>query len=233
MLKTGRTWLIVIDHNIAIKGCLWVYAEIIGPIDYKKKTWTFGQLDKWNAILLTQRTLRSFSDCRCLKFKELFTPYGFVANFLSLENYDALFTTPLHPARYIQDTFFLKDPPTKKTLPEDYVQRVKTMHEIKNMLRSHTTDVSVKMMCALVAKNISSPNGTILLTVFSDMKLLIRLTLQSFIRKYSILWNKYAGFLVTGPSAAHLVVCGALSATEVTESVQKSDFKGKSDYDSF
>lgn len=61
-------------------------------------------------------------------------------------------------------------PSTSKTLPEDYVERVKRMHESgghgsrgyrydwkqeearKNVLRTHTTAVSVKMLRALAAK---------------------------------------------------------------------------------
>ncbi|PWA58995.1 phenylalanyl-tRNA synthetase [Artemisia annua] len=90
----------------------------------------------------------------------------------SLENFDALFTAQQHPARDLQDTFFLKVPSTTKTLPEDYVERVKRMHESgghgsrgyryewkreeasKNVLRTHTTAVSVKMLRALAAKEI-------------------------------------------------------------------------------
>ncbi|XP_047324466.1 phenylalanine--tRNA ligase alpha subunit, cytoplasmic-like [Impatiens glandulifera] len=74
-------------------------------------------------------------------------------------NFDALFQPQQHPARDSHDTFFLQVPSTTKTLPEDYVERVKNIHEYgghgsrgygydwkreeadKNLLRTHTTAV--------------------------------------------------------------------------------------------
>ncbi|GJX43768.1 phenylalanine--tRNA ligase alpha subunit, cytoplasmic [Tanacetum coccineum] len=106
------------------------------------------------------------------RFEEMPTNQYVVSSF---ENYDALFTAQQHPARDLQDTFYSKDPSTTKTLPEDYVERVKTMHEsgghgsrgyryewkreeaIKNVLRTHTTAVSVKMLCALASKKHFEP----------------------------------------------------------------------------
>ena len=61
------------------------------------------------------------------------------------------------PARDAHDTFFIKSPASTLTVPEDYYERVKTMHEsgghgsigyrydfkqeeaFKNLLRTHTT----------------------------------------------------------------------------------------------
>nr|pir phenylalanine-tRNA ligase (EC 6.1.1.20) beta chain T22F8.180 [similarity] - Arabidopsis thaliana [Arabidopsis thaliana]CAB43643.1 phenylalanyl-trna synthetase-like protein [Arabidopsis thaliana]CAB80591.1 phenylalanyl-trna synthetase-like protein [Arabidopsis thaliana] len=75
-----------------------------------------------------------------------------------------------HPARDSHDTFFLKVPSTTRTLPEDYVERVKRVHESggygsrgynydwkreeanKNLLRTHTTAVSSRMLYALAQK---------------------------------------------------------------------------------
>uniref|UniRef100_A0A166DKR1 Phenylalanyl-tRNA synthetase domain-containing protein n=1 Tax=Daucus carota subsp. sativus TaxID=79200 RepID=A0A166DKR1_DAUCS len=85
----------------------------------------------------------------------------------SFWNFDALFQPQQHPARDSHDTFFLKEPSTTKTLPEDYVARVKQVHESggygsrgygydwkreeadKNLLRTHTTAVSSRMLYAL------------------------------------------------------------------------------------
>ncbi|KAI5660966.1 hypothetical protein M9H77_20289 [Catharanthus roseus] len=85
----------------------------------------------------------------------------------SFWNFDALFQPQQHPARDSHDTFFLKEPSTTRTLPEDYVQRVKQIHESggygsrgygyewkreeadKNLLRTHTTAVSSRMLYAL------------------------------------------------------------------------------------
>ncbi|CAI9765512.1 unnamed protein product [Fraxinus pennsylvanica] len=85
----------------------------------------------------------------------------------SFWNFDALFQPQQHPARDSHDTFFLKEPSTTKMLPEDYVERVKGVHESggygsrgygyewkreeanKNLLRTHTTAVSTRMLYAL------------------------------------------------------------------------------------
>ncbi|KAH1224567.1 Phenylalanine--tRNA ligase alpha subunit, cytoplasmic [Glycine max] len=88
----------------------------------------------------------------------------------SFWNFDALFQPQQHPARDSHDTFFLETPSTTKILPEDYVQRVKHVHESggygsrgyaydwkreeanKNLLRTHTTAVSSRMLYQLAQK---------------------------------------------------------------------------------
>lgn len=88
----------------------------------------------------------------------------------SFWNFDALFQPQQHPARDSHDTFFLREPSTTKILPEDYVERVKQVHESggygsrgygydwkreeanKNLLRTHTTAVSSRMLYALAQK---------------------------------------------------------------------------------
>jgi len=47
----------------------------------------------------------------------------------SFWNFDALFQPQSHPARDAHDTFFIADPATTISIPEDYMQRVKQMHE--------------------------------------------------------------------------------------------------------
>jgi hypothetical protein len=47
----------------------------------------------------------------------------------SFWNFDSLFQPQQHPARDMHDTFFLEHPRSTLTLPEDYVARVKEMHE--------------------------------------------------------------------------------------------------------
>ncbi|KAI5659759.1 hypothetical protein M9H77_28552 [Catharanthus roseus] len=100
----------------------------------------------------------------------VFSPDGMPTNNFvesSFWNFDALFQPQQHPARDSHDTFFLKEPSTTSTLPEDYVQRVKQIHESggygsrgygyewkreeanKNLLRTHTTAVSSRMLYAL------------------------------------------------------------------------------------
>ncbi len=79
-------------------------------------------------------------------------------------NFDAMFVPQQHPARDLQDTFYVKDPAVAGDPPEDYYQRVKATHEgggygsigyrapfsrddsKKLLLRTHTTAVSTDML---------------------------------------------------------------------------------------
>jgi phenylalanyl-tRNA synthetase alpha chain len=88
----------------------------------------------------------------------------------SFWNFDTLFQPQQHPARDAHDTFFLSEPAEAHDFPPDYLERVKTMHEKgghgsigwrydwkvseakKNILRTHTTSVSSRMLYQL-AKN--------------------------------------------------------------------------------
>jgi len=85
----------------------------------------------------------------------------------SFWNFDSLFQPQSHPARDAHDTFFIKDPAETVSVPADYYERVKTMHEkggagsigyrydfqkeeaYKNLLRTHTTAVSSQMLYKL------------------------------------------------------------------------------------
>ncbi|ESQ36306.1 hypothetical protein EUTSA_v10007412mg [Eutrema salsugineum] len=110
------------------------------------------------------------------QFKDIFVQMGFeempTNNYVesSFWNFDALFQPQQHPARDSHDTFFLKAPSTTRTLPEDYVERVKRVHESggygsrgynydwkreeanKNVLRTHTTAVSSRMLYEIAKK---------------------------------------------------------------------------------
>lgn len=107
------------------------------------------------------------------QFRKIFLEMGFeempTNNFVesSFWNFDALFQPQQHPARDSHDTFFLKAPASTPHLPEDYLQRVQAMHERgghgsvgygydwkreeaeKNLLRTHTTAVSSRMLYKL------------------------------------------------------------------------------------
>lgn len=109
-------------------------------------------------------------------FRRIFLEMGFeempTNNFVesSFWNFDALFQPQQHPARDSHDTFFLKVPSTTRQLPEDYVERVKRVHESggygskgygydwkreeadKNLLRTHTTAVSSRLLYLLAQK---------------------------------------------------------------------------------
>lgn len=85
----------------------------------------------------------------------------------SFWNFDALFQPQQHPSRDAHDTFFLKEPAQCLSVPQDYLERVKRVHEEggygsighrcawdpqearKNILRTHTTAVSARMLYAL------------------------------------------------------------------------------------
>ena len=86
----------------------------------------------------------------------------------SFWNFDSLFQPQQHPVRDAHDTFFLSEPKYALQLaPEDYVERVKQMHERggsgsigwrydwsleeskKNIFRTHTTAVSSRMLYEL------------------------------------------------------------------------------------
>lgn len=81
--------------------------------------------------------------------------------------FDSLYVPQQHAARDVQDTFFVKDPPAAKHIPEEYLQRVVEAHERgcygstgyqykfsravteKLVLRTHTTAVSAAMLYSI------------------------------------------------------------------------------------
>ena len=85
----------------------------------------------------------------------------------SFWNFDALFQPQSHPARDMHDTFFLKNPVNCKSVPKEYMEKVKEVHSKggygskgysydwdeeeakKNLLRTHTTAVSSQMLYKL------------------------------------------------------------------------------------
>eukprot|EP01071_Lankesteria_metandrocarpae_P003256 Lankesteria_metandrocarpae@DN2852_c0_g1_i1.p1 len=106
------------------------------------------------------------------EFKEILVSMGFEEMptsqwaDTSFWNFDALFMPQQHPCRDVQDTFFLTDPVycDKSRIPQDYFKDVQRVHEIgdfesigwrypwseteasKNILRTHTTAVSARML---------------------------------------------------------------------------------------
>jgi len=107
------------------------------------------------------------------QYRKIFTQMGFTEmptnNYVesSFWNFDVLFQPQQHPARDAHDTFFLTNPATSDNFPEEYLQRVKRVHEHggygsvgygynwkrseaqKNLLRTHTTAVSSRMLYKL------------------------------------------------------------------------------------
>ena len=84
--------------------------------------------------------------------------------------FDALFVPQQHPARELQDTFYLSDPAKSLSPPRDYYERVSGVHEHggfgsigyrapwsdaeshKLLLRTHTTASSAHMLYKLAAR---------------------------------------------------------------------------------
>eukprot|EP01018_Ginkgo_biloba_P025294 Gb_38998 [translate_table: standard] len=145
----------------------------------QKGTWQELEFKEYNFNALGQPTegghLHPLLKVRA-QFREIFLEMGFeempTNNFVesSFWNFDVLFQPQQHPARDSHDTFFMKVPAVTRTLPEDYLQRVKNVHESggygsrgygydwkreeaeKNLLRTHTTAVSSRMLYALAQK---------------------------------------------------------------------------------
>ncbi|XP_069623263.1 phenylalanine--tRNA ligase alpha subunit [Ranitomeya imitator] len=115
------------------------------------------------------------------QFRQIFLEMGFTEmptnNFIesSFWNFDALFQPQQHPARDQHDTFFLQDPAMASEFPMDYLERVKKVHSEggygsqgykydwsineakKNLLRTHTTAVSARILYKLAQQKEFTP----------------------------------------------------------------------------
>ncbi|KAL8582118.1 hypothetical protein ACOMHN_004038 [Nucella lapillus] len=115
------------------------------------------------------------------QYRQIFLEMGFTEmptnNFIesSFWNFDTLFVPQKHPARDAQDTFFISDPRTASAFPMDYLQKVAKVHSSgdfgstgygyewqmeeteKNVLRTHTTAVSARMLYKLAQQETFKP----------------------------------------------------------------------------
>nr|XP_042906092.1 phenylalanine--tRNA ligase alpha subunit [Parasteatoda tepidariorum] len=115
------------------------------------------------------------------EFRQIFLEMGFTEmptnNYIesSFWNFDALFQPQQHPARDAHDTFFVSDPQEAGDFPMDYLEKVKQVHSVggygsqgykydwklseakKNLLRTHTTAVSARMLYQLAKKEPFAP----------------------------------------------------------------------------
>ncbi|XP_043281076.1 phenylalanine--tRNA ligase alpha subunit isoform X2 [Venturia canescens] len=115
------------------------------------------------------------------EFRKIFLEMGFAEmptnNFVesSFWNFDALFQPQQHPARDAHDTFFISKPRTSGNFPKEYMEKVKKVHSEggygsqgyrydwkieeaqKNLLRTHTTAVSARMLYKLMQKGEFKP----------------------------------------------------------------------------
>lgn len=107
------------------------------------------------------------------EYRQIFLEMGFTEmptnNYVesSFWNFDALFQPQQHPARDAHDTFFISEPAETSLFEEEYLERVKQIHSkggfgsqgygydwkreeaSKNLLRTHTTAVSARMLYKL------------------------------------------------------------------------------------
>ncbi|KAK2589335.1 hypothetical protein KPH14_007883 [Odynerus spinipes] len=115
------------------------------------------------------------------EFRKIFLEMGFTEmptnNYVesSFWNFDALFQPQQHPARDAHDTFFVSEPSHSDRFPSDYLEKVKKVHSIgdcgsqgycydwklseaqKNLLRTHTTAVSARMLYKLMQEGDFKP----------------------------------------------------------------------------
>ncbi|XP_033945693.1 phenylalanine--tRNA ligase alpha subunit [Pseudochaenichthys georgianus] len=115
------------------------------------------------------------------QFRQIFLEMGFTEmptnNFIesSFWNFDSLFQPQQHPARDAHDTFFISDPALAHGFPLEYLERVKKIHSEggygsqgykydwkieeaqKNILRTHTTAVSARMLYKLAQQEKFTP----------------------------------------------------------------------------
>ncbi|KYM94525.1 PREDICTED: phenylalanine--tRNA ligase alpha subunit isoform X2 [Cyphomyrmex costatus] len=115
------------------------------------------------------------------EFRKIFLEMGFTEmptnNYVesSFWNFDALFQPQQHPARDAHDTFFISEPCISTKFPMEYLERVKTVHSKgaygsqgyrydwkleeaqKNLLRTHTTSSSARMLYKLMEKGEFKP----------------------------------------------------------------------------
>jgi len=104
------------------------------------------------------------------EYRQIFLEMGFsempTNNYVesSFWNFDALFQPQQHPARDAHDTFFIAEPSEALNFPDEYLEKVKQVHSSggfgsqgygydwkieearKNLLRTHTTAVSARML---------------------------------------------------------------------------------------
>jgi len=176
-LKTVRTASITSDGKKALK---FVKIEsLIGQLTPEmlvSGSWKQGSFRKYDLKAPSPRVFhgkKSLPSYMMSKIRRVFLDMGFSemsGNIMetSFWNFDALFTPQDHPAREMQDTFFIKEPYTGSLPSKELVKRVARTHEngwttgsrgwgsdwkeevaATNVLRTHTTGVSARTLSRL------------------------------------------------------------------------------------
>lgn len=115
------------------------------------------------------------------EYRQIFLEMGFTEmptnNYVesSFWNFDALFQPQQHPARDAHDTFFISDPSETTIFNHEYLEKVREIHSsggfgsqgygydwkkeeaAKNLLRTHTTAVSARMLYNLAQQKEFTP----------------------------------------------------------------------------
>ena len=146
-------------------------------------TWQSSQVKPYNFDALGQATTGGHLH-PLLKVREEFCQIFFEMGFSEMPtnqyvessfwNFDALFQPQQHPSRDAHDTFFLKAPSSTLRLPAEYVADTKKVHQEggygsighkyewkeeesrKNILRTHTTAISSRMLYKLAQESKTS-----------------------------------------------------------------------------
>lgn len=153
--------------------------EMIVSGSWKEKTFKPYNFDALG-IMPTSGHLHPLLKVRA-QFRQIFLELGFsempTNNYIesSFWNFDALFQPQQHPARDAHDTFFISNPEKTQKFPIAYLKRVKKVHSEggygsqgykydwkveeaeKNLLRTHTTAVSARMLYQLAQQETFTP----------------------------------------------------------------------------
>ena len=163
----------VINHGLKSNLVESLTKEILAKKTWKNKT--FRRFDIKGKIPRIYPGRRHFVNEAINYARKIWLDLGFKemkGNLVqtSFWNFDALFTAQDHPARDMQDTFFIKDP-SKGQLPKIY-NNIKLAHEkgvsgskgynykwnpeeaMKNVLRTHNTVLSARTIASLKLKDL-------------------------------------------------------------------------------
>ncbi|PJF19210.1 Phenylalanine-tRNA ligase, alpha subunit [Paramicrosporidium saccamoebae] len=173
--KSKRMWFSVIKGPAFALSLHKLATDLTHEV-VQSKAWQTMQFKEYNFNAVGQPTqgghLHPLLKVR-EEFRHVFLEMGFTEmptnRFVesSFWNFDTLFQPQQHPSRDAHDTFFLKSPASCNTIPADYLQRTKEIHEVggfgslghrcewaeveakKNILRTHTTAISSQMLYKL------------------------------------------------------------------------------------
>jgi len=175
--KTTRAFLTPAGEELLRKGLSQATGiDKLTPAMLKNKTWRkkrFRPYDVSSKVPRITRGRQHFVNEAIEYAKRIWLDMGFKEMTgthvqTAFWDLDALFVPQDHPAREMQDTFYLKDPVTGKVLDKKIWRRVKAVHEnggdtgslgwrtpfnkslaLRNLLRTHTTVLSARTLARI------------------------------------------------------------------------------------